>query len=151
MRDLRAMRLAAGLTQAELAQRVGTARPNIAAYESGAKTPSPELRERLERAMRPRPSQALAGREAEVTEIAARYGAVRVRVFGSAAKGRDTPESDLDLLVDLAPRTSFYAVSAMEDELAALLDVEVEVVSARTATDEMTGSAIDLPMPQRVA
>ncbi len=60
--DLRTMRLAAGLTQAELAERAGTARPNVAAYESGAKRPSAEVRARLLAAMRPKPSEALAGR-----------------------------------------------------------------------------------------
>lgn len=138
------MRLAAGLTQSELAARVGTARPNIAAYESGAKTPSPELRARLAAAMRPRPSEALRGHEAEVLRVAARNGATRVRVFGSVAKGSDTIDSDLDLLVDPAPRTSLFDLFRMEDELAALLGVDVEVVSARTASDEMLATAIDL-------
>lgn len=151
MDDLRTMRLAAGLTQAELATRVGTARPNIAAYESDSKSPSPELRARLIAAMRPRPSDALAGREAEVARIAAAHGATRVRVFGSTAKGDDTPESDLDLLVDFGPNTSLYTVVAMEDEIAALLGIEVEVVSARTATEEMQRTATDLPMPLQAA
>lgn len=148
--DLRTRRLAAGLTQAELARRVGTARPNIAAYESGAKVPSSELRARLIAALRPRPSEALAGREVDVARIAAAHGATRVRVFGSTAKGHDTSASDLDLLVDLARGTSFYELVAMEDEIAALLGVEVEVVSARTATTEMTQSAFDLPMSELV-
>lgn len=149
--DLRALRIAAGLTQAELAARAGTARSNIAAYETGAKRPSASVRARLVAAMRPRPSEVLAGRQAEVARIAAAHGATRVRVFGSVAKGRDTPHSDLDLLVDLAPRTSFYEVAAMEDEIAELLGVDVEVVSAGTASPEMQQSARDLPTPGRAA
>lgn len=144
MVDIREMRLAAGLTQAELAARAGTARPNIAAYESGAKTPSLDVRDRLVAAMRPRPSDALRGHEAEVLNIAARNGATRVRVFGSVAKGSDTIDSDLDLLVDPAPATSLFDLFHMEHEIADLLGVEVEVVSARTASDEMIASAIDL-------
>lgn len=145
------MRIAAGLTQSELADRAGTARPNIAAYESGAKSPSPALRERLVMAMQPRPSQALAGNESEVARIVAAYGGSRVRVFGSTAKGRDRAGSDLDLMVDLAPRTPLSTLVAMEDELAALLGVDVEVVSARTAAPEMIRTAFDLPMPTRAA
>jgi predicted nucleotidyltransferase len=144
MLDIRAMRLAAGLTQAELAARAGTARPNIAAYESGAKSPSAELRGRLIAAMRPRPSDALRGHEAEVLQIASRNGATRVRVFGSVAKGADTVDSDLDLLVDPAPATSLFDLFHMEDEIADLLGVAVEVVSARTASADMLASAIDL-------
>jgi len=147
MTDIRTMRLAAGLTQAELAARAGTARPNIAAYESGAKTPSPDVRDRLIAAMRPRPSDALQGHEAEVLRIAARHGVTRVRVFGSAAKGADTIDSDLDLLVDPAQTTSLFDLFQLEDEIADLLGVDVEVVSARTASDEMLASAIDLQPP----
>lgn len=144
MTDIRAMRLAAGLTQSELASRAGTARPNIAAYESGSKVPSPEVRERLIAAMRPKPSDALRGHEAEVIQIAERRGATRVRVFGSVAKGSDTIDSDLDLLVDPASETSLFDLYELEDEIAQLLGVAVEVVSARTASDEMIASAVDL-------
>lgn len=144
MTDIRAMRRAAGLTQAELAARAGTARPNIAAYESGAKTPSPEVRDRLITAMRPRPSEALRGREAEVLRLASDRGLTGVRVFGSAASGHDTVESDLDLLVDPGPTTSLFDLYGLEDDIAALLGVEVEVVSARTATEQMLADAVDL-------
>lgn len=138
------MRLAAGLTQAQLAARAGTARPNIAAYESGAKVPSPEVRERLIAAMRPRPSEALRGHEAEIIHLAERSGVTRVRVFGSVATGADTIDSDLDLLVDPAPETSLFDLYELEDEISRLLGVAVEVVSVRTASDEMIASAIDL-------
>jgi predicted nucleotidyltransferase len=144
MEDMRAMRLAAGLTQAQVAARAGTARPNIAAYESGAKVPSPEVRQRLIAAMRPKPSEALRGREAEVIQIAERNGVTRVRVFGSVAKGSDTADSDLDLLVDPTPEASLFDLYELEEEISRLLGVAVEVVSARTASDEMIASAVDL-------
>jgi predicted nucleotidyltransferase len=144
MADIRAMRLAAGLTQAELAARAGTARPNIAAYESGAKNPSSEVRDRLIASMRAKPSDALRGHEAEVLRIAADNGAERVRLIGSVAKGSDTIDSDLDLLIDPSPTTSLFDLFRMEDEISELLGVEVEVVSARTASDEMLASAIEL-------
>jgi DNA-binding XRE family transcriptional regulator len=44
---LRALRLAAGLTQAELARRTGIHRPNIARVEAGRHTPSLETLARL--------------------------------------------------------------------------------------------------------
>lgn len=36
----------------------------------------------------------------QISDLADRYGARRVRVFGSVARGEDTPQSDLDVLVD---------------------------------------------------
>ncbi|MBX3248300.1 MAG: helix-turn-helix transcriptional regulator [Myxococcales bacterium] len=44
---LRALRLEAGLTQAELARRTGIHRPNIARVEAGRHTPSLETLTRL--------------------------------------------------------------------------------------------------------
>ncbi len=136
--------MARGLTHAELARRVGTARPNIAAYESGAKSPSPDTVRRLVAALRPTPSAALAGHEDEVLAIVRRHGGIEARVFGSVAKHRDTPDSDLDLLVDLGPGVTFGDLIAMEDELSALLGVDVEVASSRTATEEIERTAVTL-------
>jgi hypothetical protein len=48
-----------------------------------------------------RPSVAIRGKREEILQIAARYGAHNVRVFGSVARGEDTDRSDLDLLVDM--------------------------------------------------
>ena len=35
-----------------------------------------------------------------ILEIAAKHGALNVRVFGSVVRGEETPESDVDFLVD---------------------------------------------------
>jgi uncharacterized protein len=36
----------------------------------------------------------------EIIEIAARYGALNVRVFGSVVRGEKTPECDIDFWID---------------------------------------------------
>ena len=36
----------------------------------------------------------------QILEIAAKHGALNVRVFGSVVRGEDIPESDVDFLVD---------------------------------------------------
>jgi len=40
-------------------------------------------------------------RRQEILAIAARNGAVNVRVFGSVARGENRPDSDIDFLVNL--------------------------------------------------
>ena len=40
-------------------------------------------------------------RRAEILQIAAAHGAFNVRVFGSVARGEETPDSDIDLLIRL--------------------------------------------------
>ena len=42
----------------------------------------------------------------QILRIAAIYGASNVRVFGSLARGENSPSSDVDILVDLDPDRS---------------------------------------------
>jgi len=54
-------------------------------------------------------NQILKSRRDAILKIAARHGAINVRVFGSAARGEAGAESDIDLLVDVGPfRTPFF-------------------------------------------
>jgi DNA-binding XRE family transcriptional regulator len=56
---LKAFRLAAGLTQAELARRTGIHRPNIARVEAGRHTPSLETLSRIANAIGVSPTEVL--------------------------------------------------------------------------------------------
>jgi uncharacterized protein len=69
-------------------------------------------------------------RHEQVMEIAARHHARRVRLFGSAARGEDRPDSDIDLLVDFDQDSSLFDLMRMSRELEALLGRSVDVVSA---------------------
>ena len=65
----------------------------------------------------------------EILEIAHRYGATSVKVFGSRARGDARPDSDLDLLVEVVEETSLLEVIGMQNALADLLGIKVEVVT----------------------
>lgn len=39
----------------------------------------------------------------EILAVATKHGAFNVRVFGSVIRGEDTPESDIDFLIDYDP------------------------------------------------
>ena len=69
------------------------------------------------------------GRLDEVRAVIARYPVSNPRVFGSVARGEDDEKSDLDLLVDPTERTTYFDLSALEDELAALLGVTVDILT----------------------
>lgn len=126
---VRALREAAGLSQAELARRSGIAQPNIAAYEAGRRIASTEMLERLRAATRPLPRDALSACSADLVSLAGRYGLGNVRVFGSAARRTDSPGSDLDILVTRSPGTGLLAIAAFAAEASELLGVEVDVVT----------------------
>jgi uncharacterized protein len=70
-------------------------------------------------------------RRDQVMAIASRHHASRVRLFGSAARGEDRPDSDIDLLVDFDEDSSLFDLVRMSRELETLLGRGVDVVSAR--------------------
>lgn len=129
MGEVRELRESAGLSQVELASRIGLSQPNISAYESGVRTPSDDTLRRIRAACRPRPSTALAAHRNDILRIAAEHKAHDVRVFGSVARGEDTPDSDLDLLVRFEDTASLLDLVGLADSLEDCLGVKVDVIS----------------------
>lgn len=73
-----------------------------------------------------------ADRRAAILELAREHGATNVRLFGSAARGRARPGSDLDLLVDMQPGRSLLDHIALEQDLEDRLGAPVDVVTERS-------------------
>jgi hypothetical protein len=71
-------------------------------------------------------------RRDEVLRVAARHGAGNVRLFGSAARGDDTPDSDIDLLVDVTGATTPWFPGSLTADLEQLLGKRVQVVIRRS-------------------
>jgi len=65
----------------------------------------------------------------EVLRICARHGARNVRIFGSAARGEEREESDIDIVVEFEPGRSLLDHGALCLELEELLGRKVDVVS----------------------
>jgi predicted nucleotidyltransferase len=72
-------------------------------------------------------------KRSQILAIAAKHGAHNVRVFGSVVRGEDTPESDIDFLIDydLEKITPWFPVGLIHD-LQDLLRRDVDVVSAKS-------------------
>jgi predicted nucleotidyltransferase len=75
------------------------------------------------------PSTALAAHRDQVRDILRGFGLENPRLFGSASRGADREDSDLDLLVDAPPGTSLYDLAGAEQALEALLGCKVEVLT----------------------
>jgi uncharacterized protein len=144
---LRQARLQARLSQTELAGRAGVAQSVISAYESDRREPALRTLTKLvaatghrlvvslepDPAMRPGLPDSPLGRRLRrfrtaVLETAQQHGATNVRVFGSVARGQDAPDSDIDLMVDLAPGTGLVSLGVLQRELATILHAPVDVV-----------------------
>ncbi len=85
----------------------------------------------------------------EILQVAARHGAFNVRVFGSVARGDETPESDIDFLIDYDPQkiTPWFPVRLIRD-LEAILGTPVDVVTVAglkaRIRDEVLQAAVKL-------
>jgi uncharacterized protein len=79
-----------------------------------------------------RPSEALAKHREQVREIIARYPVTNPRIFGSTARGENTEDSDLDLVVDVAGTFSYFDMAKLALELEALLECKVDLGTARS-------------------
>ena len=74
----------------------------------------------------------LAEKRDRILEIADQHGAFNVRVFGSVARGEETPESDIDFLIDYdIDRVSPWFPVGLIHNLQDLLGREVDVVTER--------------------
>ena len=60
-------------------------------------------------------------------DLKARYPIREIGVFGSYARGEQTPDSDLDLLVDLGPGLTLIDLETLELELRDSLGMPVEL------------------------
>jgi uncharacterized protein len=75
--------------------------------------------------------QELRERKAEIERVAASFGARRVRLFGSVARGEDRADSDIDLLVEFEAGRSLMDHAGLVLALQELLGRPVEVASER--------------------
>jgi uncharacterized protein len=95
-------------------------------------TCGPACLEPTDRADQPNPRSA-APRERRqrraIVEIARQYGAQDLRVFGSAASGEATEDSNLDLLVRFEPGQSLLDQGGLPMDLENQLGVKVDVLS----------------------
>ena len=83
-----------------------------------------------------------------IRALAAKYGASNLRVFGSVARGEASPDSDVDLLVDLPPgydllRQRMPLVLDLRD----LLDCEVDLVPAHELSPHLRDRVLAEAVP----
>jgi len=73
-------------------------------------------------------AKAVSEKREEIVKIAALRGARNVRLFGSLARGEETADSDVDLLVDMEEGRSLLDLSHLLQDMEELLGCRVHVV-----------------------
>jgi len=160
---LRQARLAAGLTQADLAVRAGTSQAAVARYEAGDVSPSVSTLERLLRAagaqlvlhIESAPAANIGTELAahvrrnrsEIKKVIKQHGGSNVRMFGSVARGEATAESDIDFLIDFDLTAGLLPIASMRAELADLLGRPVDVAPVDLLKTKVARNALREAIP----
>lgn len=67
----------------------------------------------------------------EILNIAAKYGAYNVRIFGSVARREADEQSDIDFLVEMQSGRSLFDLGGLLMELQDLLERDVDIVTEK--------------------
>lgn len=73
-------------------------------------------------------SESVRQKREKILEVAARYGAMNVRLFGSLARGEEKAESDVDLLIEMEDGRSLLDLSHLLQDMEELLGCKVHIV-----------------------
>lgn len=73
----------------------------------------------------------LAAKREDILQIAAKYGAYNIRVFGSVARREADANSDIDFLVEMETGGSLFDLGGLLMELREILGCEVDVVTEK--------------------
>jgi predicted nucleotidyltransferase len=74
-----------------------------------------------------RPSEILPKHRDTIRQLVMQAGMSNPRVFGSVMRGEDTEGSDLDILVDPAPRTSLMDMAGLQIEIEQVVGIKVDL------------------------
>ena len=136
----------------------------VARYETGAASPTVRTLRRLLRAAgrelmlsgRPASSEESSGsvadllreHRAEIRAAAEAVGARNVRVFGSVARREETPESDVDLLVDFpAGERGLFPLLKLARQVEELVGRPVDVAAAEVMAGPVRERALAEAVP----
>jgi predicted nucleotidyltransferase/DNA-binding XRE family transcriptional regulator len=162
---LATVRREAGLTQAQLARRAKTSQAMVARYEAGAASPTVRTLARLLCAAghelvlagpaatdKPEAHQSLAAlvheHRSEIHAAAEAIGASNVRIFGSVARGDETPNSDIDLLVDFpAKDRGLFALLRLADNVEGIVGRPVDVAAVEALAPRVRERALAEAIP----
>lgn len=94
-----------------------------------------------------KPSEALRCHREAIRRVIKSHRTRNARVFGSVLSGKDTEESDLDLLIDPTPETTLFDIGAIRAELRQLLGVPVEVLTPKALPEKMRAAVLAQARP----
>ena len=67
-----------------------------------------------------------------ILDIVSRYNPTMISIFGSYARGENSHDSDLDILIDFEQPLDLLEIIGLEQELTEKLDIKVDLITLRS-------------------
>ena len=67
----------------------------------------------------------------KIINYLSKYDPLKIGIFGSYARGEDTENSDIDILVDFKKKITLFDLGEIKYDLTELLNREVDIVTER--------------------
>lgn len=81
--------------------------------------------------------------EQRLAQLCRQYDVAVLKIFGSAARGEDTDESDVDLLVEFRGRKGLLDLVALENALSQELGRKVDLVTEASLSPYIRDGALE--------
>ncbi|BBO58918.1 nucleotidyltransferase family protein [Mycoavidus sp. B2-EB] len=89
-----------------------------------------------------KPSLVLASHREAIRLVVESHRARNPRVFGSVARGKDTENSDLDILIDPTPDTTLFDIGAIRHKLLQLLGIPVDILTPKALPEKFRAKVL---------
>lgn len=67
-----------------------------------------------------------------IVRMLKKEGVKKIGVFGSYVRGEESPDSDIDVLVEFSDRKSLLDIIGIEQELSDTLDIKVDLLTEKS-------------------
>ena len=94
-----------------------------------------------------RPSEILPQHRETIRQLVQQAGMANPRVFGSVLRGEDQEDSDLDILVDPAPRTSLLDLAGLQIDIAEKTGANVDLLTPNCLPVKFRQRVLDEAQP----
>jgi predicted nucleotidyltransferase len=94
-----------------------------------------------------RPSEVLPQHRETIRQLVSKAGMANPRVFGSVLTGEDREGSDLDILIDPAPRTSLLDLAGLQIEIESSTGVKVDLLTPNSLPPKFRQKVLDEAQP----
>lgn len=94
-----------------------------------------------------KPSEVLNTHREEIRQLILNNKGAYPRIFGSVARGEDTEDSDLDILIEPTPNLTYMDIGTMLDQIKTKFNIRVDIATPRALPEKFRQKVLDMAVP----